>query len=398
MPLEFQVCQSCKLLREEIVTLKGRVTRLQKRISNNQEHWVKTFQEFQQQNLTVNAETQTPDEIPTAKVCLDMPADVFDEREELPEPLSDQKNEYDSLDDDPTWSPEELESAYKAMKDDDDDSPRTNENPRLNMQGKDVREEPKGIVFISKLLLLFRFCHLCFFPNPEVSMRQTGTMLTIEAKCCNCKEVFEWKSQPFILSKLPAGNLLMSLAVLCAGSSIKKILLVLKHMGVLAFHEPTFYYHQRHFLIPSVVSFWRKYQKKILESIKGKEVVLAGDGRHDSMGHSAKFGTYTIFCCTIGLIVHLVLVQANQAGSSTAMEFLAFQKAFTFMLGSGIIIKSFISDRHASIAKWMREECPNRCKDLGKPIIDHFFDLWHIAKSKYHIQPLLFHGYCYYEI
>ena len=75
------------------------------------------------------------------------------------------------------------------------------------------------------------------------------------------------------------------------------------------------------------------------------------------------------------------------------MEFLAFQKAFTFVLGSGMIIKSFISDRHASIAKWMREECPKKCKDLGKPIIDHFFDLWHIAKSKYHIQPFLFHGY-----
>ena len=75
------------------------------------------------------------------------------------------------------------------------------------------------------------------------------------------------------------------------------------------------------------------------------------------------------------------------------MEFLAFQKAFTFVLGSGMIIKSFISDRHASIAKWMREECPKKCKDLGKPIIDHFFDLWHIAKSKYHIQPFLFPGY-----
>lgn len=49
-------------------------------------------------------------------------------------------------------------------------------------------------------------------------------------------------------------------------------------------------------------------------------MVLAGDGRHDSMGHSAKYGTYTIFCCTIGLIIHLVVIQANQAGSSSAME------------------------------------------------------------------------------
>ena len=61
-----------------------------------------------------------------------MPADVADEKEELPERLSDWRNERDSLDDDPTWSPEELEKAYKAMKDDDDDddSPSTNENPR----------------------------------------------------------------------------------------------------------------------------------------------------------------------------------------------------------------------------------------------------------------------------
>ena len=59
-------------------------------------------------------ETQTPDEIPTAKASLDMPADVADEKEELAEQLSDRQS--DSLDDDPTWSPEELERAYKAIK------------------------------------------------------------------------------------------------------------------------------------------------------------------------------------------------------------------------------------------------------------------------------------------
>ena len=82
-------------------------------------------------------------------------------------------------------------------------------------------------------------------------------------------------------------------------------------MGILGYNEVTYYYHQRHFLFPSIVLYWRSYQKKILESLKGKEVVLAGDGRHDSMGHSAKYGTYTIFCCTIGLIIHLVVIQVN---------------------------------------------------------------------------------------
>ena len=74
--------------------------------------------------------------------------------------------------------------------------------------------------------------------------------------------------------------------------------------------------------------------------------------------------------------------QANQAGSSSAMEFIGHQKAFAFLLGTAMIIKAFISDRHSQIAKWMRVECPKKCKELGKPLIDHFFYLWHIGKSK----------------
>ena len=82
-------------------------------------------------------------------------------------------------------------------------------------------------------------------------------------------------------------------------------------MNILAYSEFTFYYHQKNFLVPSIILFWGKYQKRILEAIKGKEVVVAGDGRHDSMGHSAKYGTYTILCCTVGLILHLVVVQVR---------------------------------------------------------------------------------------
>lgn len=112
-----------------------------------------------------------------------------------------------------------------------------------------------------------------------------------------------------MLMTFPAGNLLLSFAMLCAGASIKKVLLVFKHMNIIAYREATYYYHQRDMLIPSIVKFWRAWQKKVLDSLKEKEVVLAGDGRHDSMGHSAKFGTYSIYCCTVGLIIHIVLVQ-----------------------------------------------------------------------------------------
>lgn len=82
-------------------------------------------------------------------------------------------------------------------------------------------------------------------------------------------------------------------------------------MGVCAYSESAFYRHQRYLLTPSIVKYWRLYQDKTFKSLEGKDVVLSGDGRHDSMGHSAKYGTYTIFCCTAGLILHLVLVQVR---------------------------------------------------------------------------------------
>ena len=137
------------------------------------------------------------------------------------------------------------------------------------MYGRSEREYPK-------LMLLFQFCHLCLFPNPKVAVTQTGTMLSIVTECSKCGETYTWKSQPDLMGRFPAGNLLLSFAVPCAGASIRKVLLVFRHMGVLAFHEPTYYYHQRHLLIPSIVALWKS---RLLEKLKNKEVVLAGNGR-----------------------------------------------------------------------------------------------------------------------
>jgi len=64
------------------------------------------------------------------------------------------------------------------------------------------------------------------------------------------------------------------------------------------------------------------------------------------------------------------------------MEFLGHQRAFDYLLATGMIITAFVSDRHMSIAKWMREDLPNKCRELGKPMVHHFFDVWHIGKSK----------------
>ena len=40
-----------------------------------------------------------------------------------------------------------------------------------------------------------------------------------------------------------------------------------------------------------------------------EKLVVAGDGRHDSMGQSAKYCAYTIFNCTSPNIIHFSFVQ-----------------------------------------------------------------------------------------
>ena len=174
---------------------------------------------------------------------------------------------------------------------------------------RNIKELPKVIVFLNQLLLLFEHCHLCFAQNPRITIKQTGTTISVTSTCTACDQQFFWQSQPYIFGHYYAGNVLLSFAMLCSGSCIRKTLRVFEQMKICVFNETTYYYHQRHLLIPAIVKFWRSYQDKMFTSLEGKEVILSGDGRHDSMDHSAKFGTYTIFCCTVGLILHLVLVQ-----------------------------------------------------------------------------------------
>ena len=63
------------------------------------------------------------------------------------------------------------------------------------------------------------------------------------------------------------------------------------------------------------------------------------------------------------------------------MEFLGHQEAFSFLLSTGMIITTFVSDRHASIAKCMREYKTVQ-ENEKKTIIEHYYDCWHVAKAK----------------
>ena len=61
-------------------------------------------------------------------------------------------------------------------------------------------------------------------------------------------------------------------------------------------------------LFPTIYCYWQHYQTVTLAK---DGITIAGDGRHHFMGHSAKYCAYTIFCCTIPMIIHFSLVQVS---------------------------------------------------------------------------------------
>lgn len=113
----------------------------------------------------------------------------------------------------------------------------------------DVRREPKYIVFLSKLLLLFQFCHFCGTGSkPEITAEETGTAVVIKTVCTNssCRKEFTWTSQPLLPgTKILAGNFLISMAVLFAGGSFTKVRQIFLNMGLACTSLSTFFRHQR---------------------------------------------------------------------------------------------------------------------------------------------------------
>ena len=163
--------------------------------------------------------------------------------------------------------------------------------------------------------------------------------MTATQHCQSCKKNFKWRSQPFILGRYPAGNVLLSFAVLMAGASISKVLLVFKHMGLSMYESRTFFYHQSRFLFPIILKYWETYQASLLTKIKGmKDAVWSGDGRFDSMGHSAKFGAHTLLCSPVMKIVHFELLQV-----------IVIQKYWVFHFNSSIIFSE-----HTTFTKCIR--------------------------------------------
>ena len=88
---------------------------------------------------------------------------------------------------------------------------------------------------------------------------------------------------------------------------------MMSHMRVACISDRTFFYHQNRYLEPSIVDVWGDEQSRLLTQCKaqGTSLSIGGDGRADSPGHSAKYGSYGVIDMNTNKVLHIELVQVN---------------------------------------------------------------------------------------
>ena len=232
--------------------------------------------------------------------------------------------------------------------------------------------DAKFLVFGSKLRDLFNRCPQCgaITEDCNFSTENTGTLLTVTYRCSN-GHTDSWLSQPLLRHRMAAGNLLLSASILIAGLTYERVREMAEILRMPIMCESHFYSIQDSYLFPVIHSVYSEQKEAFIAALGDNPLTLVGDGRCDSPGFSAKYGTYSIMETTSGKVVTFALKQVNADTTSVGMEVEGCYDSLNDLRHHGINVEVFGTDCSSSVAKLMRETFPN---------ILHEHDVYHIEK------------------
>ncbi|CAC5386886.1 unnamed protein product [Mytilus coruscus] len=252
--------------------------------------------------------------------------------------------------DDPVISDDPEDLPYEPSLSDSSDSGGSDDSHNELETGL---QEKKYIVSEDQLMDLFKICRKCCGCAIATISQIVGTLIKVEVKCELCSDSYVWHSQSFIGS-VPTGNLAVSSAILFSGALPTKVLRFMNFMNIATISNQTFFNHQRHFLYPAVVRFWKHQQTQHVARYRdGREsLVIGGDGRADTPGHSAKYGSYSMVDLNQGVVIDVQLVQSNEVKSSNAMEKRRSDRALKWIDDNNLSVKTLVTDQHLQIVKF----------------------------------------------
>ncbi|XP_028519514.1 uncharacterized protein LOC114576651, partial [Exaiptasia diaphana] len=197
-------------------------------------------------------------------------------------------------------------------------------------------------------------------------------MLTIHTLCVQNHEK-TWKSQPTSgKNNTPILNLLIPAAIVCTGGAFQEFsnfadALQLKFIG-----KSCFFKMQNNIILPVINKQYKAQQQNVIMDVKqGMPLNLCGDGRSDSPGHTAKYGTYSLMDENSGQILDFSLVHVSEVSSSNAMEFEGCKRSLNTLTKKKISIRCLTTDRHTQITAQLAKNYQS---------IKHQYDVWHLAK------------------
>ncbi|KAL3888117.1 hypothetical protein ACJMK2_000497, partial [Sinanodonta woodiana] len=190
-----------------------------------------------------------------------------------------------------------------------------------------------------------------------------GSALYLKWICAGGHVTHRWCSQPIMNRRLHSGDFLAATTILTSGNNYGKLALWAQMMNMKFISASKFHDIQSTYLVPIIDTFWEEHKKQVLSSFQEQELVVLGDGRNDSPGHSAQYCSYTIMEDVSKKILTIHTLDERMAG---------FQKAMTELIEKGINIKEVVTDAHVGIRSVMKRSYPT---------IKHSHDIWHVAKN-----------------
>nr|XP_022344857.1 uncharacterized protein LOC111137607 isoform X2 [Crassostrea virginica] len=191
--------------------------------------------------------------------------------------------------------------------------------------------------------------------------------------CQKGHTLHRWCSQPVLNRGVHSGDLMLASSVVLSGSNFQKVTMFAKFLQLPILSKSTFYRMQRHYIVPSVREHWIDHQNSVLEDFRGLDLVILGDGRMDSPGHSAQYCSYTFMEYTTKKILCIITLDKRMVDKkSTNLERACFVKGLEFLLSKDMKIVEVVTDAHLQISSLMKKDYPD---------IKHSYDVWHGTKN-----------------
>ena len=242
---------------------------------------------------------------------------------------------------------------------------------KTNAHVKSPSGDSKFIVFWSCLVPLLTVCSTCHAKAFIRDVVYKGTMLIVRIACSK-NHRYAWRSQPS-MKGMSVGNLISAASILFSGNTFQRTKEMMDIAKIAFISHTTYDSIQKRFLFPAVHRVFTTNRQILFDVVKEQDKIdISGDGRCDSPGYSAKYGTYSIINNKTGHILDFHVSHVRLAGNSAKMELHGLKKVFERLDGNGIIVDSITTDRHKSVRKYMKTE---------KKEVTHQFDVWHFSKN-----------------